>query len=215
MNREIYENIFSARRMEKYFRYHKDNEEKALRHYHVNIKVSEAFYPCLTLFEVAYRNAINRELVKEYGEDWCLKINSLPGLKNLRREINRAQKNINNRNEVVGPNKVVAELTFGFWVRLLNTEFELVLWKPLRRAFPHLEKIKRQRKTVSSPINRIRNFRNRIFHHEPIAWNMGSLKEMHQIITETMSWLNKDLVAILQINDRLPNILLEAEKELK
>ena len=37
------------------------------------------------------------------------------------------------------PSKVIAEITLGFWVRLFNAEFERILWKDLRRAFPFMK----------------------------------------------------------------------------
>ncbi len=61
--------------------------------------MAEAFYPCLSVLEVALRNALSREL------------------------------------EVITPSKIVAELTLGFWVSLLNAEYERILWKDLRRPF--------------------------------------------------------------------------------
>ncbi len=43
----------------------------------------------------------------------------------------------------------------GFWVSLLNSEYERLLWKDLRRAFPFMPKKDRQRKNVSAPLNTI------------------------------------------------------------
>lgn len=56
---------------------------------------------------------------------------------------------------------------------LLNNEYERVLWKDLRRAFPFMPKERRQRKNVSAPLNRFRAFRNRVFHNESICWNLN------------------------------------------
>ncbi|PRZ02251.1 Abi family protein [Marinilabilia salmonicolor] len=121
MNRQFYEKVFSTQRMEKYFKRYPDNEFKAIEHYHLNIELSESFYSVLSIFEVALRNSLNRELTGYFGtKDWYLKIESVPGLKNLKNSINTAKKHIANRDENISANKVVAELTLGFWVRLLN-----------------------------------------------------------------------------------------------
>ena len=98
-------------------------------------------------------------------------------------------------------------MTLGFWVRLLNAEYELTLWKPLRKAFPYLDKKHRQRNKVSAPINKIRDFRNRIFHHEPVSWNLDKLEETHNRIIMVMGWLNKDLPEVAKIHDRAIEII--------
>lgn len=200
--------------MEKYFNKYPNNDDKAIAHYHLNIELSESFYSCLSMFEVAFRNSLNRELTEKFGVDWYLKLESISTLKNLKGNINTAKNRISSRNESITVNKVIAELPLGFWVRLLNAEYELILWKPLRKAFPFLEKSQRQRNNVSAPVNKIRNFRNRVFHHEPISWNLYKLEEIHNTILEVMKWLNKDLPKIAKEFDRVPELIKKARKEL-
>ena len=180
MDKHFYEKVFSTQRMENYFNRYPNDERKAITHYKSNIELSESFYSVLSMFEVALRNSLNRELTEYFGtNDWYLRVESVPGLRNLKSSINTAKRHIANRNETITANKVIAELTLGFWVRLFNAEYELILWKPLRKAFPYLEKQRRQRNNVSAPINKIRDFRNRVFHHEPISWNLERLEETH------------------------------------
>ena len=208
MDRQFYEKVFSNQRMEKYFNRYPDNEQKAIEHYHSNIELSESFYSVLSIFEVAFRNSLNRELTEYFGtKDWYLKVESIPGLRNLKNNINTAKKHIANRSENITANKVIAELTLGFWVRLLNAEYELILWKPLRKAFPYIDKKQRQRNKISAPINKIRDFRNRIFHHEPVSWNLDKLEETHNRIIMVMEWLNKDLPEIAKMHDRTIEII--------
>lgn len=213
MDRHFYEKVFSAQRMKKYFNHYPNDEEKAIRHYKSNIEISESFYSILSMFEVSLRNSLNRELTDYFGTtDWYLRIYSENGLRNLRSSINIAERHIINRNEAVTANKVIAELTLGFWVRLLNAEYERVLWKPIRKVFPFLEKSQRQRNNVSAPINKIRDFRNRVFHHEPISWNLNKLEETHRRIIMVMSWINEDLPVIVNEIDRVP-VVLESAKQ--
>ncbi|MBB6004010.1 hypothetical protein [Arcicella rosea] len=198
--------------MSKYFQKYPNNENKAITHYHLNIMVSESFYPILSILEVSLRNSLNRELTTFFGtENWHLEIELIPTLNSLTNDINTAKKHILNRNESITASKVTAELTLGFWVKLLNTKYEQILWKPLRKAFPYLEKINRQRKTVSAPLNKIRNFRNRVFHHEPISWNFSELENTHKEIIQVMGWINKDLPLIIAEMDRVENVLKSAK----
>jgi hypothetical protein len=215
MNKHYYEKIFSTERMKKYFDRFPSDDEKAIKLYQANIAISEAFYPILAIFEVALRNSLNRELIDFFGtDDWYLKVDGYVGLKDLRNEINLAKKHITKRDETVTGSKVVAELTLGFWVRLLNAEYEKTLWKPLRKAFPHIDKKDKQRNKISAPINHIRGFRNRIFHHEPIVWNLSSLERTHHDIVLVLSWINKDLPNEIIELDRVLKTLEQVKKEI-
>jgi hypothetical protein len=80
----------------------------------------------------------------------------------------RAKNKLQRRAETATPDKIVAELTFGFWSSLFNGSFQSVLWKDLRLVFPRCPKRQRQRHAIASALNQIRNLRNRIFHHEPL-----------------------------------------------
>lgn len=208
MDRYFYEKVFSTQRMKKYFNHYPNDDQKALLHYKYNIELSESFYSVLSIFEVALRNSLNRELTNYFkSPDWYLQIGSINGLWNLRNSINTSTKHIANRNETITANKVIAELTLGFWVRLLNAEYERILWKPLRKAFPYIQKNERQRNRVSAPINKIRDFRNRIFHHEPISWRLDKLEDTHNHIIMVMGWINKDLPNLSKTIDRVPEVL--------
>ena len=213
MDRHFYEKVFSTQRMEKYFNNYPNDEDKALLHYTSNIELSESFYSVLSMFEVSLRNSLNRELTEFFGtSEWYLRIDSVNGLRNLRNSINTAKRHIANRNETITANKVIAELTLGFWVRLLNAEYERILWKPLRKAFPYIEKSERQRNNISAPINKIRDFRNRVFHHEPISWRIDKLEETHHRIIMVMGWINKDLPQLANTIDRVPNVIEKAKQ---
>ena len=214
MNKQYVEKVFSAERMIKYFNHYPGDEEKAIRHYHANIALSEAFYPILSILEVALRNSVNRELITMFNApDWYVHIQSTPGLKDLNKEISTAQRQITKRGENITAPKIVAELTLGFWVRLFNVEYELILWKHLRRAFPYIPKNDKKRNNISAPLNNIRNFRNRVYHNEPIAWNLNTLEEMHSKTIQVLSWLNNDLPAFAKINDRFAETMSKIKAE--
>lgn len=194
-NKSYFEKVFSTKRMGRYFNIHED-EKRAILHYQSNIELSESFYPSLSIMEVALRNAISRELETMTGrEDWYATFPTTPGLNTLNRYITQATKQIAGRHETATPSKIIAELTLGFWVSLFNAEYELILWKSLRRAFPYLPKSERKRKNVSAPLNSFRAFRNRIFHHESVCWNMGRITQIHDELYKVMGWINKDLPA--------------------
>ena len=216
MNKQYVEKVFSAERMQKYFAAHPGNEAKALLHYRCNIQISEALYPVLSTLEVALRNAVNQELIHKFNaSDWYSHFPTTPGLAKLNKVITTAQQLITRRKELVTPPKVVAELTLGFWVRLFNAEFERILWKDLRQAFPNLPKVQKQRKNVSAPLNNFRNLRNRVSHNEPICWCFTHLQHAHQAMRTVMGWLNKDLPIWLKPIERFDIVLQDIVYKLK
>lgn len=205
---ELYRKLFSTQRLDRYEE-RADSVQEAIDLYHFNIKASESFYPVLSLYEVALRNSLARELRKEFGDNWYQQFFNEPGLRRLTGKINTAKAQIAGRNEVESSDKIIAELTMGFWVQLLNLEYEQVLWKPLRRAFPFMKKSQRQRKNVSGPVNRIRDFRNRVFHHEPIVWNLNNLNQIHDTAYKVMDWINPELRNIAAQIDRVQSTIEE------
>lgn len=193
--------------MERYFALYPDDEQRAITHYRCNLELSEAMYFSLPVFEVTLRNALCRELIHMTGrEDWYVVFPNTPGLAALNRYITQAIKQISGRHEQITPSKVIAELTLGFWVSLLNSEYERVLWKNLRRAFPFMPKVKRQRKNVSAPLNRLRAFRNRIFHNESICWNINHVKGLHSEIIEILGWMNSGVPEWVARYDRFQSV---------
>ena len=206
-NKLFFEKVFSEKRMERYFILYPNDESRAVKHYQSNIKLTEAFYTSLSVLEVALRNALSRELKTMTGrDDWYVIFANTPGLTNLNKYITQATKQIAGRHEQITTSKIIAELTLGFWVSLLNAEYERLLWKDLRRAFPYIPKKDRKRKNVSAPLNRFRAFRNRVFHNESICWNMKKVQEIHDELLLVLEWINKDLPEWLTEIDRFENV---------
>jgi hypothetical protein len=216
MNKVYLESLFSVERMEKYFILRPGDDAKSILHYQCNIQMSEAFYPAISTLEVALRNSVNRALTRKYGgSDWYVHFPAAAPLAKLANDINTAKAQISRRHETLTPPKIIAELTLGFWVRLFNTEFERILWKDLRLAFPLIPKAERQRHKVSAPLNNFRNFRNRIFHHEPICWNLPRLKAIHDEMITVMGWINQGLPGWIEPLDRFEDVLQDILRRLQ
>ncbi len=211
----FFEKVFSTERMARYFDKYPANPSRAILHYKCNLELSESMYVSLSVLEVALRNALSRELRKMTGrDDWYAVFPSTPGLRPLNKYITTATRQISSRHETVTPSKIVAEMTLGFWVSLLNSEYERVLWKALRRAFPYMPKKLRQRRNVSAPLNRFRSFRNRVFHNEAICWNIAKVRDLHEEIIQMLGWINKDIPGWIAESDRFPKVSAEVSKSL-
>ena len=194
LNKSFFNDSFSTSRMKPYFVRYPNDEKSALRHYAQNIQLSESFYPSLSIYEVALRNTVIKQLERVTGrKDWYAFFRGCDTFIALNKQIDVAIEHIARRGEAITADKINGELTMGFWVLLFNAKYERYLWKDLRYAFPCMPKSKRQRKNISSPLNEIRALRNRVFHNEPISWSLARLEGLHDIILEVCSWINPKL----------------------
>lgn len=205
--------MFSSVRMRPYFDRYPGDEEKALRHYRQNIQLAEALYPSLSIYEVALRNSIIRELERMTGrKDWYTCFSTVPAMAALDSHVDAAKQHIVKRGELITSDKINGELTMGFWVLLFNAKYEHYLWKDLRRAFPNMPKSRRQRKNVSAPLNDIRALRNRVFHNESISWSLSRLEELHGSILEVCSWINPTLPLWIKTIERFDKVMLSVKR---
>ena len=199
--------------MKPYFDRYPGDIKKAIRHYRQNIQLAEALFPALTIFEVALRNAIIREMIQvSQRKDWYNFFDSAPEFKALSGQVDIAKRHIIQRGEMVTPDKINGELTLGFWALLFNAKYERLLWKDLRKAFPYLPKPKRQRKQVSTPLNDIRTLRNRVFHNESISWSLTRLEGLHRNIIDVCSWINPTLPVWINSIDRFDKVVLSVKR---
>ena len=117
--------------------------------------------------------------------------------------------------QVSTPSRVVARLSFGFWVSLVGAGgrldlaggracYEMTLWRPaLRRAFSHRTVLTRI--AAYQPLNALRKLRNQIAHHEPIF--ARQLVEDHERILEVTGWMSPGARAWVEGRSRVPVLL--------
>ncbi len=180
----------SAERFTPYLRHCGGDTAKALELYRWNIEISQSFYAPLALLEITLRNKIDQIFRTHFGHrDWLtqdLPPKLLKPVVEIEIKLTRAKKDPTN-------SAVLAELNFGFWTTLFNRQYAKLFWKPLHRAFRHLPSHQRRRTEVSSRLNHIRTFRNRIYHYEPICWNAEALRKKAREIEELTTWLNPEV----------------------
>ena len=213
-NKTFFDNSFSSVRMKPYYQRYPGDYKKAIRHYKQNIQLAEALLPSLSIYEVALRNSLIRELERMTGrKDWYVILSTVPALKSLDSQVDIAKQYITKRGEVITPDKINGELTMGFWVLLFNVKYERYLWKDLRKAFSNMPKAKRQRKYVSAPLNDIRVLRNRVFHNESISWNLSRLEFLHNTILEVCLWINPVLPLWIKTVERFDKVILSVKRK--
>lgn len=65
----------------------------------------------------------------------------------------------------VSMGQIISQLTFFFWKRLYSTDYDQVLWQPLKRLFPNKQL---KRADIAVQLETLYQCRNRIAHHEPV-----------------------------------------------
>ena len=138
-------------------------------YYAWNTALSESLYAPLQALEVALRNTIHNTATDHFNDDMWFANTSILHDSFQKKSIAKAKTSLIKRGADIKPNRIIAELSFGFWTSLFNVQYDIKLWHPLiRKTFPHMLKKYRTRGNIGRRLNKIRNLRNRIFHYEPI-----------------------------------------------
>lgn len=198
------EQTLSPERLESY-RPARGSDLEMVVNYFWNIDLAEALVPSLHAAELALRNSIASVLTEDRGTDlWFYE----PELLELSRLQQFAHALVALSRKKVQPTggRIVAQLTFGFWVTLLSGPYEQPLWSPngyalFRAAFPHAGS--KLRRDVFDRFNRARELRNRVFHYEAV-WSRPNLAAEHAAIVEAIGWVSPSLRAMIGSVDAFP-----------
>ncbi len=177
----------------------------ALRLYSWNAEVAGAFLGPLHCLEVVMRNAIHREFSILLGRpDWwdAANVDLHPA---GARMVEEARQELVRHRKPAEPDRMVAELRFGFWVALLGKgrDYEMRFWRPgLYRAFPGLTG---PRGPLYDQINSVRLLRNRIAHYESI--HQRHLAADHEKIMRLIAAISPETADFTRRRDRVPAVL--------
>ncbi len=203
MNLTDLEKLLSEKRLSTYYNLFSMDKEKAIQYYRINTQISESLYPLLCTLEVVLRNSIHNSFTIHFkSTDWFSQLKQ----PELFDQVNVAKRKILASNNQMTSDKVVAELTFGFWTALFNKQYARYFRKPLMHAFPLASTSNRRRDKISYKLNHIRKFRNRIFHYEPICNDLTALATNHKNILEILNWINTDIESWTKQIDRFYDI---------
>jgi hypothetical protein len=108
---------------------------QALRLYMWNTALSESLYGPIQGLEVTLRNKIHRRFTDQFGARWY--DDARVGLQYAQRDqVLRAKLSLQHQGKPLDPSRLIAELSFGFWVGLFGRRYETHLWRPhLRQLF--------------------------------------------------------------------------------
>ena len=162
--------------------------------YGQNLVFSKKSYIPLSILEVALRNAVDKLLSDKVGVDWYKDENFLTD--DSTKKVNGAITYLKKRREAVTKEKIIAELTFGFWVNLFKKPYDKKLrindLKTIFLNLPSREEKIVNREVLYKQLNHIRNFRNRVFHYEKVL-NKDGYNQINEDILEVLNFLHVDL----------------------
>ncbi len=234
MEFSVFEEYFSASRVERYRVAVGDSKVNTVRLYKANLKVSQAFHHLLGVLEVIIRNRLN-DLFIEYFDDKDWIINQKSGFMNdpslrfkdkrtgeikindfIKREVEKAEIRILKTNSKITSGKIIAEQSLGFWTDFFEVHnYKLLKGKPIQivKYLPSGY----GRKEVNELLNNIRRFRNRINHNEPICFKEDNIDfsntlQVYNSIIKILSWINPDIISFISDIDTVIKNIKQTEK---
>ena len=213
MNHKFYseiENTFTASRLSVYKQDGAD-EQTCIARYLYNIEICKSLYSSLNIFEVTFRNAIDKVLCSVASADNWYDIISLDATS--MKNINDAKHKIQKKGKTVTHDRIVSELTFGFWTSLLTPRYSQSSFqsKIIKACFKSVPPAQRNIKYLQIRFDKIRILRNRVSHHERII-HWKDLDIQHNELLESIKWLDNASYELACSCDKFPKIYAKSFK---
>ena len=192
------------------------DKKRAQRLYHSNIRLAQAFHPVLSQFEVVLRNALNLCLSAYFLDtDWI--INKKTGFMGddslrhanffLKSSIQKTEAKLTRCGISITSGKIISDQTLGFWLAFfLSHHYSLVKGQPIH-IFAH-KPANENRASIYDKLNKIKDFRNRVNHCEPICFAgheidcEEALHIQHTIYT-LVQWIDPRLIPFFETIDNI------------
>ncbi|HEY1048005.1 MAG TPA: hypothetical protein VGF79_16305 [Bacteroidia bacterium] len=196
-----------------------NSRERALKLYEANLKISQAFYPIINLFEIFLRNTMNDKLSFHFSDQAWI-INQKNGFMNdsslgpifwLKVQVKKAEENARG---TITPGKIIAEQTLGFWTSIFEPKHYKLISGYVIHCFPN-KPANINRVYIAKALRSIREFRNRIYHNEAICFDNISINFSHANyikfeIYNLLDWMDTDLKTYVKNFDTVDILINEA-----
>lgn len=184
--------VLSAPRFATYLAAMGGDKEAALELYRWNMELSAAFLVPLQICEVSVRNAIVTAIESVYGANWPWEKGFQISLRNPSTGYSPRKDLVDLAGRLPTSGKIVAELKFVFWEKMLTHSHDAVIWNPfLRSVFPSSDTartVQQLRSDGFAALQKIRDLRNRIAHHEPIF--RRNVQDEYDRIRTLIAWVD-------------------------
>lgn len=188
-DRSIQEGLSPAR-LTPFLKETKDDLSRALDLYEWNSRLAAECFNAIGHLEVFLRNTLDRVLAEEFDEvgresPWFDQTDRTDLLtKGDFDSVTKARSQLRQDKRPASRDRIVAELSFGFWCQLLGRNHDDLWRKALRRAFSDPSKGNKtpDRGTVFQLVDSIRRSRNRVAHHNYLN-SFDIPKAMDEVLT--------------------------------
>ena len=227
MTYKQFENIVSARRMERYLIACYGDTQKARRLYKMNMRLACEMFIIVSGFEIALRNAIHTKVSARLGEDWLERsvkkggvFYSLPS-KAKRNIVSTAKKlKANNKYD---SDQMVASMEFGTWKYMFSKIQYEATGQCLLKIFPSKPKSSKEaqydRRYFFNELDHVNSLRNRLAHHEPICFthdndevDLSYAKAEYNRIIKLFAWMQIDSKSLFGNLDKVQTTFSQIEK---
>lgn len=184
--------------------------------YHWNVRLAEALAPALHATEICLRNAIHNAMVVTYPSSdgmWfdAPVVNasySGPLLSDADKEkVEDARKRLARAGKAIEASRLVAKLSLGFWVELLNDDYDLTVVRPvLAGTMRRVQEPYRKQASLRDIYGKFRDLRNRVAHHEPIYDLKEDARHLHEMMLKISSEIQPPFTALVKHQDRFDTV---------
>ena len=204
MNHQFFQQVEHILAPERLDAYRQDRVPPAttLARYLWNMALCESLYSPLQMAEIALRNSLHHCLSDRcQTAAWYDVITGLSAWQ--QDQVCEARQKLSAKGKPITPGRMVAELHFGFWTGFFNkSQAQTGLGHGLAAdAFPHAPRAERDLRKLDARWRRIRDLRNRVFHHERII-HWQDLDAQHNAILEVIHWASPELQQMALALDR-------------
>ena len=213
--------LYSVPRMGKYERACNGNKQKTMLLYRYNLRLCQRFYGVLNVFEVVLRNAVNEHYNSYFFDsDWIVNQAKVGGLFSHEQDEIRTIANDYKKRGIYNNDKMVSALTFGYWTKLFSKKRYKKGGKTLLKIFPNKAKGLNQA-DVYLDLTHIREFRNRIAHHEPICFDGNGkistafARRHYQLICDYISYFGQQPNNVIEWAEKPDSILNQIDEMIR
>lgn len=208
---------FSQPRYNRYLISTGNDTNRAKKLYLANIRLAQAFHPILSQFEVILRNSLHNQLSIHFADqNWIrtekngfMSHQSLGNRPFLKNQILSSERKMRRGHNTITSGKLIADQTLGFWIALFSRpHYRLLSGKPIQ-IFPFKPAVE-NRASLHQKLKKIRDFRNRVNHCEPLCFtgNVIDCSEatiIRRYILELTDWINPSIIPFLNKLDNVNN----------
>ena len=207
MKLEFYNELENTLTKERLSVYRADgcDDNTAIARYLFNSDICKSLYTSLNLFEIAFRNSVDKALQQFTNQvEWYNYIKLQPESAN---KIASAKKKITNCGKQVTHDRIISELSLGFWTTLFSRKYAQEKFQPflIKTCFKKAPKNLKGSIQWWQFLDKFRFLRNRVFHFERIV-HWKDIETQHENLLNCTRWLSEESYQVLLKTDAFSKV---------